>query len=104
MTNAHRDLAQPELWDRSIERSRRRRALLPKARRENRRKKHVSAALATAVVAGPGTPLAAAQGSSGDLSAAGALGSPGDRATGIRGGGRPPHAGRERDLVGQGPR
>ena len=61
MTNAQRDLAAPELGTRSLERSRRRRALLPKARRENRRKKHVSAALATAVVAGPGTPLAAAQ-------------------------------------------
>ena len=54
MTNAHRDLATPEPWARSLERSRRRRALLPKARRENRRRKHVSAALATAVVAGPG--------------------------------------------------
>ena len=31
MTNAHRDLATPELWIRSLERSRRRRELLPKA-------------------------------------------------------------------------
>ena len=76
MTNAHRDLATPELWNRSLERSRRRRALLPKARRENKRKKHVSAALATAVVAGPGAPVAAAQIASGDLSAAVAAESP----------------------------
>ena len=61
MTNAHRDLAAPELWTRSLQRSRRRRALLPKPRRENNRKKHMSAALATAVVAGPAAPLAAAQ-------------------------------------------
>ncbi len=61
MTNAHRDLAAPELWTRSLERSRRRRELLPKGRRENNRRKHLSAALATAVVAGPGAPLAAAQ-------------------------------------------
>ena len=38
MTNAHRDLATPELWNRSLERSRRRRELLPKARRQNRRR------------------------------------------------------------------
>src|SRR3954466_12162271 len=99
MTNAHRDLATPELWDRSLERSRRRRALLPKARRESRRRKNVSAALATAVVAGPGTPLAAAQVSSGDLSAAGAKEAPANRAIEIREGGLPLHAGSQGDLV-----
>jgi peptidoglycan hydrolase-like protein with peptidoglycan-binding domain len=99
MTNAHRDLATPEPWARSLERSLRRRALLPKARRENRRRKHVSAALATAVVAGPGAPLAAAQVTSGDLGAAVAAESPANRAIEIREGGLPLQAGSQGDLV-----
>src|SRR5215210_3679641 len=99
MMNAHRDLAAAEPWARSLERSRRRRALLPKARRENRRRKHVSAALATAVVAGPGTPLAAAQVSSRDLSAAVAAESPANRAIEIREGGLPLRVGSQGDLV-----
>ena len=98
MTNAHRDLATPELWNRSIERSRRRRELLPKARRENNRKKHLSAALATAVVAGPGAPLAAAQVSS-DVSAAVAAESPANRAIEIREGGLPLRVGSQGELV-----
>src|SRR3954470_21584181 len=99
MTNAHRDLATPEPWARSLERSRSRRALLPKARRENRRRKHVSAALATAVVAGPAARLAAAQVTSGDLSAAVAAESPANRAIEIREGGLPLQAGSQGDLV-----
>jgi murein DD-endopeptidase MepM/ murein hydrolase activator NlpD len=98
MTNAHRDLATPELWNRSLERSQRRRELLPKARRESKRRKHISAALATAVVAGPGTPVAAAQ-LSGDLSAAVASESPANRAIEIREGGLPLLVGSEGDLV-----
>src|ERR671911_1643383 len=98
MTNAHRDLATPELWTGSLERSRRRRELLPKARRENNRKKHLSAALATAVVAGPGAPLAAAQ-VSGDVSAAVAAESPANRAIEIREGGLPLRVGSQGDLV-----
>ena len=90
MTNAHRDLATPEYWNRSLERSRRRRALLPKARREHNRKKHLSAALATAVVAGPGAPIAAAQ-VSGDVSAAVAAESPANRAIEILGRPAAPH-------------
>src|SRR3954468_15002923 len=99
MTNAHRDLAAAEPWARSIERSKRRRELLPKARRENRRKRHVSAALATAVVAGPATPLAAAQAGSGELGAAVASQSPANRAIEIREGGLPLRAGSQGDLV-----
>src|SRR5215208_6030641 len=99
MTNAHRDLATPELWNRSLERSRRRRELLPKARRQNRRRKHVSAALATAVVAGPGAPLAAAQVGSGDVSAAVAAESPANRAIEIREGGLPLQVGSQGGLV-----
>ena len=98
MTNAHRDLATPELWNRSLERSRRRRALLPKARRENNRRKHLSAALATAVVAGPGAPIAAAQ-VSGDVSTAVAAESPANRAIEIREGGLPLRVGSQGDLV-----
>ena len=100
MTNAHRDLAAPEHWNRSLERSLRRRELLPKARRENNRRKHISAALATAVVAGPGTPLAAAQVSgSGDLSAAVAAESSANRAIEIREGGLPLQVGSQGELV-----
>src|SRR4029079_2861252 len=99
MTNAHRDLATPELWDRSVERSRRRRALLPRARRENRRRKHVSAALATAVVAGPATPLASPQVTSGALSAAVAAESPANRAIEVREGGLPLQYGDQNELV-----
>jgi murein DD-endopeptidase MepM/ murein hydrolase activator NlpD len=98
MTNAHRDLATPELWTHSLERSRRRRELLPKARRENNRKKHISAALATAVVAGPGAPLAAAQ-VSGDLSTDVAAESPANRAIEIREGGLPLRLGSQGELV-----
>jgi murein DD-endopeptidase MepM/ murein hydrolase activator NlpD len=98
MTNAHRDLATPELWTRSLERSRTRRALLPKARRENNRRKHLSAALATAVVAGPGAPIAAAQ-VSGDVSTAVAAESPANRAIEIREGGLPLRVGSQGDLV-----
>ena len=98
MTNAHRDLATPEFWNHSLERSRRRRELLPKARRENNRKKHLSAVLATAVVAGPGAPLAAAQ-VSGDVSAAVAAESPANRAIEIREGGLPLRVGSQGELV-----
>jgi len=99
MTDAHRDLATRELWTRSLERSRRRRELLPKWRRENRRKKHLSAALATAVVAGPAAPLAAAQVGSGQLSAAVASESPANRAIEIREGGLPLQVGSQGELV-----
>ena len=98
MTNAHRDLASPELWTRSTERSRRRRELLPKGRREHNRKKHVSAVLATAVVAGPTAPIAAAQ-VSGDVSTAVAAESPANRAIEIREGGLPLQFGSEGELV-----
>src|SRR5688500_578982 len=98
MTHAHRDLAAPELWNRSFERSRRRRELLPKARRENNRRKHVSAALATEMVAGPGAPFAAAQ-VSGNVSAQVAAESPANRAIEIREGGLPLQLGSEGALV-----
>src|SRR5687767_11696425 len=98
MTTAHRDLASAEIWQRSLERARYRRGLAPKARRENARKKHVSAALATAMVAGPSAPLAAAQVSS-DLEASVASESPASRAIEVREGGLPLMLGSQGDLV-----
>src|SRR5215212_11041932 len=98
MTHAHRDLATPEPWIRSMERSRKRRALLPKARREHNRRKHLSAALATAAVAGPAAPVAAAQ-VSGNVSAAVAAESPANRAIEVREGGLPLRIGSQGDLV-----
>src|ERR687893_172167 len=98
MTNAYRDLAAPELWTRSLQRSRRRRELLAKGRRETNRRKHISAALATAVVAGPSAPLAAAQ-VSGNVSAAIAAESPANRAIEIREGGLPLQVGSQGALV-----
>ena len=59
----------------------------------------MSAALATAVVAGPGAPLAAAQVGSGDLSAAVAAESPANRAIEIREGGLPLQVGSQGELV-----
>jgi murein DD-endopeptidase MepM/ murein hydrolase activator NlpD len=95
---AHRDLAQPELWLHSQARSRRRRELLPRARREQSRKKRISAALATAMVAGPAASVAAVQMSSG-LQAAVAAESPANRAIEIREGGLPLQLGSQGDLV-----
>jgi murein DD-endopeptidase MepM/ murein hydrolase activator NlpD len=98
MTHAHRDLATVEPWIRSLERSRKRRALLPKARREHNRRKHLSAALATAAVAGPAAPVAAAQVSS-NVSAAIAAESPANRAIEVREGGLPLQLGSQGALV-----
>src|SRR5918994_6137859 len=98
VTTALRDLASAEIWERSLERSRYRRALAPRARRESARKKHVSAALATAVVAGPSAPLAAALLiGSGNASIAAA--SPANRAIEVRDGGLPLMLGSQGDLV-----
>src|SRR5919106_43270 len=98
VTTAQRDLASAEIWERSLQRSRYRRALAPKGRRESTRKKHVSAALATAVVAGPSAPLAAAQlGGGGDPSVAAA--SPANRAIEVRDGGLPLMLGSQGGLV-----
>src|SRR5919197_3442245 len=99
MTTAHRYLAAPEHWTRSLERSRKRRELLPRARRESSRGKHMSAALATAMVAGPGAPLAAAQVTGADMSAAVAAESPANRAIEVREGGLPLQLGSQGELV-----
>ena len=100
MTMAHRDLASADIWERSLERSRYRRALTPKARREIARRKRVSAALATAMVTGPAAPLAAAQ-LLGGTKAAVASESPANRAIEVREGGLPLTIGAQGDLVAQ---
>ena len=63
MRTPYRDLASPEIWERSIERSRRRRATAQRDRRRDARRKQASAAATVAMVAAPATPLAAAQSS-----------------------------------------
>ena len=102
MTNAHRDLAAPELWTRSLQRSRRRRELLPKARRQNRPAESTCRRRwPPRWSRGPATPLAAAQVCSGDLSAAVAAESPANRAIEIREGGLPLQVGSQGELVAQ---
>ena len=96
--HAHRDLAQTELWERSRERSRTRRALLPKARREHARRRGMSAALASAMLAGPGASVAAAQMSS-NVQATVAAESPANRAIQVREGGLPLQLGSSGELV-----
>jgi murein DD-endopeptidase MepM/ murein hydrolase activator NlpD len=100
MTIAHRDLSSPELWDRSLARSRKRRALLPRARREHKRRRGFSAAVAAATMAGPATPMAAAQVSA-NLQADVAAETPSKRAIQVREGGLPLMLGSQGDLVAQ---
>src|SRR5215210_2484444 len=61
MTAMPRDLSAPEPWQRSLERSRRRRIAAPKLRRQAVRRRRASTALAASMLVGPGTQLAAAQ-------------------------------------------
>ena len=99
MTPAHRDLSTTELWDRSLERSRKRRALLPRARREQNRRKGVSAVAAAATMAGTGTPMAFAQGTSGNLQVEVAAETASQRAIEVRDGGLPLRLGSQGPLV-----
>ena len=98
MTLALRDLASTDLWDQSLERSRRRRALAPRLRREQRRRKRVSLAVAAATVAGPGTGSTAAL-ASGDLQSAVAAETSSHRAIEVREGGLPLMIGSQGPLV-----
>jgi len=70
---AQRDLALPEPWEQSLERSRRKRALIPEARRRQNRRRRASAALSTLMVAGPASQVFAA------ATAGGAAAAPGSR-------------------------
>ncbi|MGH2743641.1 MAG: peptidoglycan DD-metalloendopeptidase family protein, partial [Thermoleophilaceae bacterium] len=99
MTPAHRDLSTPELWQRSLARSRLRRALAPRARREHKRRKGLSAAAAAATMAGPGAPMAMAQLSAGDVQAEVAAETSSARAIEVRDGGLPLRYGSQGELV-----
>jgi murein DD-endopeptidase MepM/ murein hydrolase activator NlpD len=66
-----RDLASVEVWDRSLERSRRRRVLAAQGRREVARRKQASAAAAAAMVVSPTAAAFAAAGSGGAGGASG---------------------------------
>src|SRR3954454_22689684 len=60
-----RDLASVEVWDRSLERSRRRRVLAAQGRKEIARRKQASAAVSAAMVVSPSAAAFAATGSGG---------------------------------------
>src|SRR5215212_654447 len=64
MSAPTRDLSAPELWQRSLERSLRRRVTAPRLRRQAARRKRASSAMAAAMLAGPAAQIAAAQTSS----------------------------------------
>ncbi len=98
MTLAQRDLASTDLWEQSLERSRRRRALAPRLRREQKRRKRVSLAVVAATVAGPGTGSTAAL-AAGDLQTAVAAETPSHRAIEVREGGLPLMVGSQGPLV-----
>src|SRR5215212_900359 len=65
MQAAYRDLASPELWEDSLERSRRRRALAAQGRKEMARKKQASAAVSAAMVVTQTAPAIAMAGGGG---------------------------------------
>src|SRR5918999_445014 len=100
MTPAHRDLIAPELWERSLERSRIRRTLARRARRELNRRKGLSAAAAAATMAGPAAPMALAQlAGGGSVPVAVASETPSARAIEVREGGLPLMFGSQGELV-----
>ncbi|HZI91645.1 MAG TPA: peptidoglycan DD-metalloendopeptidase family protein [Thermoleophilaceae bacterium] len=96
MDIARRDLASSELWQRSLERSQRRRALVAEARKQIALRKHAAIAMATAMLGGQAAPtaLAAAGSNSGDGVAAQSA-----RAIEIKEGGLPLKLGSEGELV-----
>ena len=100
MTTAHRDLSSPDLWQRSLERSRYRRALLPDGRRRQNRRKGLSTAMAAATMAGPASPMAFAQ-VSGKVQADVAAETSSNRAIEVREGGLPLQLGSSGALVAQ---
>src|SRR5829696_8225138 len=100
MENARRDLAQPEHWLRSLERSRVRRELAPRARRDLKRRKSMAASVAAAMAAGPGVPVAAAQMTTGSSPAA-VTGPEGEYTVELREGGLPLDVGDTGALVAQ---
>src|SRR3954464_15223521 len=63
-----RDLSSVEVWEKSLERSRRRRVLAAQGRREMARRKQASAAVSAAMVVSPSAAAFAAAGSAGGSS------------------------------------
>ncbi|MEK6229797.1 MAG: peptidoglycan-binding domain-containing protein, partial [Actinomycetota bacterium] len=97
MDIARRDLASSELWQRSLERSQRRRALAAEARKQIALRKHAAIAMATAMLGGQAAPTAlAAAGSARDEAATQPVGT---RAIEIKEGGLPLKLGSEGELV-----
>src|SRR4051812_46172037 len=83
MQASYRDLPSPELWEGSLERSRRRRELAAQGRREMTRKKQASAAVSAAMVmtqTAPAFAAAAAGGGGSGSSSKVAQSSPANRA------------------------
>jgi murein DD-endopeptidase MepM/ murein hydrolase activator NlpD len=98
MDTARRDLASSELWQRSLERSQRRRVLAAEARKQIALRKHAAIAMATAMLGGQAAPaaMAAAGPNSGDGTAAQSAGS---RTIEIKEGGLPLKVGSQGELV-----
>jgi len=98
MDTARRDLASSELWQRSLERSQRRRVLAAEARKQIALRKHAAIAMATAMLGGQAAPaaMAAAGPNSGDGAAAQSAGS---RTIEIKEGGLPLKVGSQGELV-----
>src|SRR4051794_17210441 len=102
MSTLQRDLALHEPWQKSLERSRRRREMAARARKEVARRKGAAGAMATAMMAGPAAPFAlAAEGGStksgGEATASANAGS--GKQIEIRAGGLPLRFGLEGDMV-----
>src|SRR3954451_6588044 len=77
MDAPQRDLASVEVWDRSLERSRRRRVLAAQGRKEVARRKQASVAASAALVASPSAAAFAAAGTrGGGAGGSGPLGTP----------------------------
>ncbi len=98
MDTARRDLASSELWQRSLERSQRRRVLAAEARKQIALRKHAAIAMATAMLGGQAAPaaMAAAGSGSGDGVAAQSAGS---RTIEVKEGGLPLKVGSQGELV-----
>ena len=97
MDTARRDLASSELWQRSLERSQRRRELAAEARKQIALRKHAAIAMATAMLGGQAAPTALAAAGPGDGQASSQPA--GTRTIEVKEGGLPLKAGSEGELV-----
>ncbi|MBA3358426.1 MAG: peptidoglycan DD-metalloendopeptidase family protein, partial [Thermoleophilaceae bacterium] len=97
MDTARRDLASSELWQRSLERSQRRREFAAEARKQIALRKHAAIAMATAMLGGQAAPTALAAAGSGDGAAASQPA--GTRTIEVKEGGLPLKVGSEGELV-----